>query len=84
MSILTEIFSWWGGNTWSNRIYTRLRGRHGASRLGFGNRACAFVLLGNELCLVFRLARLIPLGTCLYLLAFVADRWWYYVMVKRH
>lgn len=28
MSILSEIFSWWGGNTWSNRIYTRLRGRH--------------------------------------------------------
>jgi NADH:ubiquinone oxidoreductase subunit len=28
MSILTEIFSWWGGNTWSNRIYTRLRGQH--------------------------------------------------------
>jgi NADH:ubiquinone oxidoreductase subunit len=27
MSILREIFSWWGGNTWSNRIYTRLRGR---------------------------------------------------------
>ncbi len=32
----------------------------------------------------FRLARLIPLGTCLYLLAFVADRWWFYIMVKRH
>ena len=28
MSIVSEIFSWWGGNTWSNRIYTRLRGRH--------------------------------------------------------
>ena len=27
MSILSEIFSWWGGNTWSNRIYTALRGR---------------------------------------------------------
>ncbi len=27
MSVLTEIFSWWGGNTWSNRIYTALRGR---------------------------------------------------------
>lgn len=27
MSILSEIFSWWGGNTWSNRIYTSLRGR---------------------------------------------------------
>jgi NADH:ubiquinone oxidoreductase subunit len=28
MGIFTEIFSWWGGNTWSNRIYTALRGRH--------------------------------------------------------
>ena len=28
MSIFGEVFSWWGGNTWSNRIYTRLRGRH--------------------------------------------------------
>lgn len=28
MSLLSEIFSWWGGNTWSNRIYTALRGRH--------------------------------------------------------
>jgi NADH:ubiquinone oxidoreductase subunit len=28
MSIFSEIFSWWGGNTWSNRIYTALRGRH--------------------------------------------------------
>jgi NADH:ubiquinone oxidoreductase subunit len=27
MSILSEIFSWWGGNTWSNRIYTALRGK---------------------------------------------------------
>ncbi len=26
MSIITELFSWWGGNTWSNRIYTALRG----------------------------------------------------------
>ena len=26
MSIVSEIFSWWGGNTWSNRIYTALRG----------------------------------------------------------
>jgi NADH:ubiquinone oxidoreductase subunit len=35
MSILSEIFSWWGGNTWSNRIYTRLRGRHvGNDELG--------------------------------------------------
>ena len=28
MSIASEIFSWWGGNTWSNRLYTRFRGRH--------------------------------------------------------
>lgn len=28
MSIFSEIFSWWGGNTWSNRIYTSFRGRH--------------------------------------------------------
>lgn len=28
MGIFSEIFSWWGGNTWSNRIYTRLRGHH--------------------------------------------------------
>ncbi len=27
MSIFSEIFSWWGGNTWSNRIYTAMRGR---------------------------------------------------------
>jgi NADH:ubiquinone oxidoreductase subunit len=37
MSILSEIFSWWGGNTWSNRIYTRLRGRHVGSD-EFGNQ----------------------------------------------
>jgi len=28
MGIFSEIFSWWGGNTWSNRIYTALRGRY--------------------------------------------------------
>lgn len=28
MGIFSEIFSWWGGNTWSNRIYTAARGRH--------------------------------------------------------
>lgn len=28
MGIFSEIFSWWGGNTWSNRLYTALRGRH--------------------------------------------------------
>lgn len=27
VGILSEIFSWWGGNSWSNRIYTALRGR---------------------------------------------------------
>jgi NADH:ubiquinone oxidoreductase subunit len=27
MTILSEMFSWWGGNTWSNRVYTWLRGR---------------------------------------------------------
>jgi NADH:ubiquinone oxidoreductase subunit len=27
MGIFTEIFSWWGGNTWSNRLYTAFRGR---------------------------------------------------------
>jgi NADH:ubiquinone oxidoreductase subunit len=27
MGVLSEIFSWWGGNTWSNRIYTALRGK---------------------------------------------------------
>jgi NADH:ubiquinone oxidoreductase subunit len=37
MGILTEIFSWWGGNTWSNRLYTALRGRHVGSD-DFGNR----------------------------------------------
>lgn len=35
MGIFSEIFSWWGGNTWSNRIYTRLRGRHvGTDEMG--------------------------------------------------
>ncbi len=27
MGIFSEIFSWWGGNSWSNRIYTAFRGR---------------------------------------------------------
>lgn len=27
MGIFSEIFSWWGGNTWSNRIYTATRGK---------------------------------------------------------
>ena len=28
MGVFTEVFSWWGGNSWSNRLYTALRGRH--------------------------------------------------------
>jgi NADH:ubiquinone oxidoreductase subunit len=27
MGFFAEIFSWWGGNTWSNRLYTAVRGR---------------------------------------------------------
>lgn len=35
MGVFSEIFSWWGGNTWSNRIYTRLRGKHvGTDEMG--------------------------------------------------
>jgi NADH:ubiquinone oxidoreductase subunit len=37
MSILREIFVWWGGNTWSNRIYTWLRGQL-VGEDEFGNR----------------------------------------------
>src|SRR5262245_17369382 len=37
MGVLSEIFSWWGGNTWSNRIYTALRGKLVGSD-GDGNR----------------------------------------------
>lgn len=37
MGIFSEIFSWWGGNTWSNRIYTAARGRHVGTDAG-GNR----------------------------------------------
>ncbi len=37
MSILSEIFSWWGGNTWSNRLYTWARGRLVGTD-EFGNR----------------------------------------------
>lgn len=37
MGIFSEIFSWWGGNTWSNRIYTRLRG-HLVGTDAMGNR----------------------------------------------
>lgn len=28
MGIFSEIFSWWGGNTWSNRLYTAFRGTY--------------------------------------------------------
>jgi NADH:ubiquinone oxidoreductase subunit len=27
MSILSEIFSWWGGNTWGTRLFTFRKGR---------------------------------------------------------
>jgi NADH:ubiquinone oxidoreductase subunit len=37
MGILSEIFCWWGGNTWSNRIYTGLRGKLVGTDAG-GNR----------------------------------------------
>jgi len=37
MSILSEIFSWWGGNTWSNRLYTSWRGKLVGTDAG-GNR----------------------------------------------
>jgi hypothetical protein len=28
--------------------------------------------------------RIIPIALCLYLASFVAERWWFYIMVKRH
>jgi NADH:ubiquinone oxidoreductase subunit len=35
MSILTEIFSWWGGNTWGTRLFTWRHGREvGHDELG--------------------------------------------------
>ena len=37
MGILKEIFSWWGGNTWSNRLYTAWRGQFVGSDAA-GNR----------------------------------------------
>ena len=37
MGIFSEIFSWWGGNSWSNRIYTPLRGNLVGTD-GMGNR----------------------------------------------
>jgi NADH:ubiquinone oxidoreductase subunit len=37
VGLFTEIFSWWGGNTWSNRLYTALRGKLVGTD-EFGNR----------------------------------------------
>ena len=37
MSIFSEIFSWWGGNSWSNRVYAAFRGRLVVTDAG-GNR----------------------------------------------
>src|SRR5262249_14892527 len=37
MSIFMEIFSWWVGTSWSNRIYTAFRGKLVGSDSG-GNR----------------------------------------------
>lgn len=36
MSILSEIFSWWGGNTWGTRLTIRRQGRL-VGQDGFGN-----------------------------------------------
>lgn len=36
MSILTEIFSWWGGNTWGTRLMTWRRGQRVGDDI-FGN-----------------------------------------------
>lgn len=30
------------------------------------------------------LVRLVPVGICLYLATFIVERWWFYIMVKRH
>ncbi|MFN0217580.1 MAG: NADH:ubiquinone oxidoreductase subunit NDUFA12 [Hyphomicrobium sp.] len=37
MSMLTEIFSWWGGNTWGTRLFTWRKGRLVGGD-DFGNR----------------------------------------------
>ncbi len=37
MSMLSEIFSWWGGNTWGTRLYTWRKGRQ-VGQDEFGNR----------------------------------------------
>lgn len=37
MSMVSEIFSWWGGNTWGTRLFTRRFGRQ-VGEDDFGNR----------------------------------------------
>ncbi len=37
MSMLSEIFSWWGGNTWGTRLYTWRKGKL-VGEDDFGNR----------------------------------------------
>ena len=37
MGMLSEIFSWWGGNTWGTRLWTWRQGRYIGSD-EFGNR----------------------------------------------
>jgi NADH:ubiquinone oxidoreductase subunit len=37
MSIFSEIFSWWGGNTWGTRLFTLRRGKL-VGRDDYGNR----------------------------------------------
>lgn len=36
MGLFSEIFSWWGGNTWGTRLFTRRRGQM-IGRDAFGN-----------------------------------------------
>lgn len=37
MGLFSEIFSWWGGNTWGTRLYTWRKGKHVGTD-EFGNR----------------------------------------------
>ena len=37
MSIFSEVFSWWGGNTWGTRLFTWRKGRE-VGHDEFGNR----------------------------------------------
>ncbi len=37
MSMVTEIFSWWGGNTWGTRLFTWRKGQQ-VGEDDFGNR----------------------------------------------